>query len=219
MTLLLQTAQGAQSGADNIRDWISAVGTLLAAGVALTAFLWSLRGRRERQWAEISRQARRVVVWVETVRRQGPHAAPGMGITWPALAVIIQNNSEEPVHDCVVRIDIAVEHWGEAGTDHFILRRQIVPPGRTEIDDQGLSRRDQSQLPVIWFTDSANVRWMRDHTGQLARELTPPEIDRSLKPRWRRALPVLQRWAAELNPRFQRRRRDLKRFLAARQKR
>jgi hypothetical protein len=72
---------------------------------------------------------------------------------------------------------------------------------------------------VIWFTDSANVRWMRSHTGRLAREMSAPEVDRALKSRWQRMLLVLRRWAAEANPRFQQRRRNLKRFLAGRQAR
>jgi hypothetical protein len=219
VVLLPQTVQTTQSAWDNARDWVSALGSLGAALFAAIAFFWSLRGRRDRAWAELSHQARRVAVWVDTVKRQGPHASPGAGITWPVPAVIIQNNSEEPVHDCVVRIDIAREHQEEAGLNHFVLRRQIVPPGRTEIDDLGIARRDQSRLPVIWFTDSANVRWMRSHTGRLAREMSAPEVDRALKSRWQRMLLVLRRWAAEANPRFQQRRRNLKRFLAGRQAR
>jgi len=98
--------------------------------------------------------------------------------------VIIQNNSEEPVHDCLIRIDLARKHWEAAGHRQFLLRRQIVPPGRTEIQDLGLARRDQSGLPVMWFTDSANVRWTRSHTGKLARI-----VDRgSRQVGWRRVL-------------------------------
>ncbi len=146
--VLLQTAQAAPSGWDNLRDWVSALGSLSAALVAAVAFLWSLRGR------------------------------------WPSLAVIIQNNSEEPVHDCLIRIDLARKHWEAAGHRQFLLRRQIVPPGRTEIQDLGLARRDQSGLPVMWFTDSANVRWTRSHTGKLARI-----VDRgSRQVGWRRVL-------------------------------
>jgi hypothetical protein len=141
VVLLPQTVQTTQSAWDNARDWVSALGSLGAALFAAIAFFWSLRGRRDRAWAELSHQARRVAVWVDTVKRQGPHASPGAGITWPVPAVIIQNNSEEPVHDCVVRIDIAREHQEEAGLNHFVLRRQIVPPGRTEIDDLGIARR------------------------------------------------------------------------------
>jgi len=96
VVLLLQTTQAAQSGWDNLRDWISALGSLGAALLAAVAFLWGLRGRRDRAWAELSHQARRVVAWVETIKRQGPLTSPAR---WPFLAVIIQNNSEEPIHD------------------------------------------------------------------------------------------------------------------------
>lgn len=39
-----QTTQVAPSGWDNLRDWISAVGSLAAAVVAAVAFLWGCGG-------------------------------------------------------------------------------------------------------------------------------------------------------------------------------
>jgi hypothetical protein len=182
--LLLQTTQAAPSGWDNLRDWISAVGSLAAAVVATVAFLWSLRGRRDRAWAELSHQARRVVAWVEWVMVQGPHRPAGALAHGPA--VVIQNNSEEPIHDCVIRVAIASEHWVEVGSPEVVERRRIVPPGRTEIALRGLHRRDQSQLPALWFTDSAGLRWTRSHAGKLARV-----VDRDSMhgvSRWRRVL-------------------------------
>lgn len=145
-----------------------------------------LRGRRERAWAELSHQARRVVAWVETVPQETAYLVPGGPSTWPSPSVIVQNNSEEPVHDCLIRIDLAREHWEAAGHRQFVLRRQIVPPGRTEIQDLGLARRDQSRLPVMWFTDSANLRWTRGHTGKLARVVDRGGM-RGVS-RWRRVL-------------------------------
>jgi hypothetical protein len=51
----------------------------------------------------------------------------------------------------------------------------------------GLARRDQSRLPVIWFTDSANVRWTRSHTGKLAR-VVDRDNQRAVSG-WQRVLP------------------------------
>jgi hypothetical protein len=186
----VQTLQTAPSGWDNLRDWSSALGSLSAAVVATVAFLWSLRGRQDRAWAELSHQARRVVAWVETIK-QPPLSSPR---TWPSLGVIIQNNSEEPIHDCVIRIDIAPEHWNAAGHRHFVMQRQIVAPGRTEIPDLGLGRRDQSRLPVMWFTDSAGLRWTLSHTGRLARVVD--RDDQRAVSGWRRVLPWRRHLAA-----------------------
>lgn len=100
-----QTTRAAPSGWDNLRDWTSAVGSLAAAVVATVAFLWGLRGRHERAWAGLSHQARRVVAWVETVPQETAYLVSGGPSTWPSPAVIVQNNSEELIHDCLIRID------------------------------------------------------------------------------------------------------------------
>lgn len=123
-----------------------------------------------------------MVAWIETVKGQAvvsvssPNSTPFT--TQPLLAVVIQNNSEEPVHDCVTRVDIARQHWEEGGSRQLVHPRQIVPPGRTEIPMPGLVRRDPSKLPAIWFTDSAGYRWIRDFAGDLV--LLPDRADTKL---------------------------------------
>jgi hypothetical protein len=90
MVLLLQTTQAAPSGWDSLRDWVSALGSLSAALIAAVAFLWGLRRRRDRVWAELSHQARRVVAWADTTTQQLPHSPPGDPIVLSSKTLVIQ---------------------------------------------------------------------------------------------------------------------------------
>jgi hypothetical protein len=101
--------------------------------------------------------------------------------------VVVQNNSEEPIHDCVLTVNVAREHWEEVGSRQLVEPRQILPPGRTEVPISGLIRRNQSQLPTMQFTDSAGLRWTLSHTGKLARvvDLDDPRAVSG----WHRVLP------------------------------
>jgi hypothetical protein len=165
--LLLQAAQPPQSGWDTVRDWVSAVGSLGAALVAAIAFVWGLRGRRARAWAELSHPARRTVAWFETVSRPGQHSASGAVAAFPTPVAVVQNTSEEPIYDCYLSVNIDRQYWEEVGWCRRVEHQAMIPPGRTKIPMKGLNRRRQSQqLPAMVFTDSAGVLWSRGVAGK-----------------------------------------------------
>lgn len=170
MVLLLQTTQAAPSAWDNLRDWISAVGSLSAALVATVAFLWGLRGRRERAWAELTSQARRIVAFPDLVPSAttfGGTRARGGGAEETA-AVTIRNTSDEPVYDCRVTATLRSEIRSSGGHDTFSLLFPIVPPGSTTLKVPGAPAENWRMARIdIFFVDSANVWWFRGEDGRL----------------------------------------------------
>jgi hypothetical protein len=172
VVLLLQTVQAAPSGWDNLRDWISAVGSLAAAVVAAVAFLWGLRGRRERAWAELTSQARRIVAFPDTAPTStafgGVRSRGGGGAE--TAAVTVRNTSDEPVYDCRIGIRLRNEARPSGGEDALSLLLPIVPPGSTTLNVSGAPVDNWRMAKIhIFFVDSANVWWFRDENGRLDR--------------------------------------------------
>ncbi len=156
MVLLLQTTQAAPSGWDNLRDWISASGSLSAAIVATVAFLWGLRGRRERAWAQLTSQARRIVAFPD----MEPSSATFGGTRGDTPAVTVRNTSDEPVYDCRVQTTLRSETRSSGGHDVFSLLFPVVPPGSTTLKVPGAPAVNWRMARIdMFFVDSANVWW------------------------------------------------------------
>lgn len=189
--LLLQTSHGAQSSWDSARDWISALGSLGAALFAAVAFFWSLRGRRERAWIAASRQASRVVAWLDIDRREmrffGEETARVLGIR-DAHVVCIQNSSDEPVFDCKVTVNLHADDRKALGTPRLEASRKVVPPGQAMVEMPELATcKHRPELPMLQFTDGANTQWLRSSTGRLAMVLANPAKNEELIiPGWQR---------------------------------
>lgn len=190
MVLLLQAAQVVQdagSGWDAAREWISTIGSLGAALVAVLAFILSFLGRRERAWAELTHQASRMAAWVDVVE-VAPGDGHNVGGRWEDAAVLIHNGSDQPVTECIVTVDLDPDARRlTPASNPLRIRRAVVAPGRTTIREEALPLEGWHKARVfVQFTDTREVRWVRSHAGRLVRVAGP---ERPAPPTgWRRLL-------------------------------
>lgn len=159
-------------------DWITAVGTGLAAIGTVGAFIAALvqikrereaRKRLEREAEQRDRRARaeRMSAWPYTDRR--------------STEILLSNPSEQPVYRAVASLVMIQGDGPGSGKElephHAGYRATLalIPPGewRTTVDVgwDGLSGRPDVELA---FTDRAGVHWVRCADGSLVEISRPP---------------------------------------------
>lgn len=159
----------------NVVDWLSAVGTVAAAVIALVVGLFSwaasrqaqkvsnaafahsqreskdLRDERRRESQnQESAQARKVAAWLSPDAKQ-------------EYCVMVQNGSDQPIWE------IELTHWSLGGST--FAQFPVLPPGNTrEIKVEKTVRErfpvESAEVPIeevvsIWFRDNAGVKWSR----------------------------------------------------------
>jgi hypothetical protein len=158
-----------------VPDWLAAIGTLAAFGVALRLLAKELAARREQEEDRRSSQARLVSAWPTDPQVEGGRLR---------VTVVVKNGSDEPVyqvHAVLVPPDSPWAEDPEAGAGQVPaaeIGRMMLPPGQKE---EGRFPMIMSILhtgigpgPVgISFTDAAGRRWKRYPDGRLV-ELNRP---------------------------------------------
>jgi hypothetical protein len=136
-----------------IPDWLAAVGTVGALGVALVLLAKELRARREAIEDRVREHARYVAAWLG----EQPSSSPGL--------LAVHNGGQEPAYECIVK-------WTHSGYDEppQLAAFAVLPPGET-MHATVTPPAFMSLLPplTIFFTDARGIRWRRDPGGQLAR--------------------------------------------------
>ena len=150
-----------------ITDWLTAVGTVGAFGVAL--YLLSLQ-MRDRHDERVSGQARLVAAWIDDWIDERQKDDPQH--TFLRAIIVIQNDSSEPIYRVVVRLGVGVR-----GT--FVRSPGVIGPreGR-ELSILLPAPPRGDPAPDVLFTDRAGVSWIRNgHTGKLSRAKIGDIID------------------------------------------
>jgi hypothetical protein len=197
-----------QMASTSIPDWLTAVGTIVAAlGTVgtLIAALWQIsrerkaRQRLERQAEQRVRraQAEHISAWVAS---SAPWVAPAAPASVPEQSVgeelgptriALLNRSEEPVYQAVASV-VFVQGAGprtakEARYEHRATLT-VIPPGRYYTDVAPFPYVMAARPGVeLAFTDHAGVHWVRAANGDLTQVDAAPvdhyELDRPLD--WR----------------------------------
>jgi hypothetical protein len=145
-----------------VPDWLAAIGTLAAFGVALRLLAKELAVRREQEEDRRRNQARLVAAWV-TLKE--------VSETEVRYSVVVRNGSDEPVFDglCVVVPSATAFEWE--------VRWLILPPHETKEDDLRLPEKLWRSLwdaaIELSFTDAAGRRWIRYPDGRLVERDRP----------------------------------------------
>ena len=136
-----------------VPDWLAAVGTVGALGVALVLLAKELRARREASEDRVREHARYVAAWLD----EPPSSSPAL--------LLLHNGGQEPAYECIVK-------WTQGGYDEpqQLAAFAVLPPGET-LGAPVTTPAFMSLLPplTIFFTDARGIRWQRDPGGQLAR--------------------------------------------------
>jgi hypothetical protein len=142
-----------------ITDWLTAVGTVGAFGVAL--YLLSVQ-MRDRHDEHVRGQARLVAAWIDEIREELQEDTQ-QSIFWKAN-VVVQNDSNEPVYHVVVRLPVGVR-----GT--FVRGLGVIGPREGRELSFLIPGFLKSELaPDVLFFDKAGVTWIRNgQTGKLSR--------------------------------------------------
>ena len=142
-----------------ITDWLTAIGTVGAFGVALYLLSIQIRDRHDER---VRGQARLVAAWIDELHEE-PQNDAQQPTLWKAN-VVIQNDSSEPVYHVVVRLPAGVR-----GT--FVRGVGIIGPHEGREFSFLIPGFLKSELaPDVLFFDKAGVTWIRKgQTGKLAR--------------------------------------------------
>ena len=156
----------------NVPEWLAAVGTLGAFGVALWLLGRQLATYRASEDDRKLRDARRVATWWEEFRDPNSNFK---------VRANVRNAGESPIYDTAVFLGPAVGTEGRPPPDKVTLHFGTVAPGNTSTiaieasmveldietevsDEDGFFRG--GWIEVV-FTDSAGRYWRRDRKGQL----------------------------------------------------
>lgn len=167
-----------------VPDWLAAAGTSFATIVAAVAVNREVQRRRAEQVAEFSRQARRVLCWLDIAEVDDQHLPPYVRAV-PRLAVIIHNGSGEPVFDCRAHVEVdpdVLAEMKDVGRRRLAFGESIIPPGDMKhILALPPGVRSSSRVLMV-FTDANGTRWQRGSDGRL-RQLVDPLGQASVAPR------------------------------------
>jgi len=141
-----------------ITDWLTAVGTVGAFGVALYLLSVQMRDRHDER---VRSQARLVAAWLDELRYE-PHE-DGQQPEFSRAIVIVQNESNEPIYRVVIRIGLGV-------SGSFVRHPDVLGPHEGRILSILLPGSLRAEpAPDVMFFDRAGVTWIRDgHTGKLS---------------------------------------------------
>src|SRR5258708_2957758 len=87
-----------------ITDWLTAVGTVGAFGVALYLLSSQMWDRRNEQ---ICGQAYSVATWIDELRPPEPQKDAQQGEFWK-VTIVVQNSSDWPVYNVSIRLPVGV---------------------------------------------------------------------------------------------------------------
>jgi hypothetical protein len=159
--------------ASSVTDWVSAVGSLIAALGALGAFViaaWvltpQLREYRAQQKERETRQARLVSAW--PMRRQTQ--AEGR-------VLVIRNSSDQPIYRCLLWLITPSKPRGSVENPPFALRPSAWTTVLAPHDDFRYELRDTRDSPrprhrptvELVFQDDNGLSWWRGQDGRLKR--------------------------------------------------
>lgn len=142
----------------SITDWLTAVGTVGAFGVALYLLSVQMRDRHDER---VRGQARLVAAWIDELRTEPQEDAQQRSFL--RATVIVQNESSEPVYHVVVRLQAGVR-----GT--FVRSPGVIGPRESRELSIFLPGYPRGELaPDVLFYDKAGVTWIRNgHNGKLS---------------------------------------------------
>lgn len=152
----------------DIPSWVAAVGTVGAFAVSLWLLYLTVADRAEERSYKRSEQARRIHIAT-------PWAASASGekFNWlnATYMVNLTNNSDEPIHDVMLRLDVTpAEHISVNYPTYNEQRRPSLAAG--EFIEVVLTTRQQwlqgadealqvTPLASATFTDGASITWTR----------------------------------------------------------
>jgi len=112
-------------------DWIAAIGTSVAAIIAVAVLGREIRAKTRRGLGQSSATRPAGAVLARRGRGRG-HALHAGGTTHRTLAVIVRNGSEEPVLDCNAYVDVdpaMLVELADTGRRRLAFTEPIIPPG------------------------------------------------------------------------------------------
>jgi hypothetical protein len=172
-------------------DWLAALGTVGAFFAGLRLLRKELDARLDEVEDRRQAQARLVVAWTDIEQVKGMLGPPAAAPSYE-FALIVKNNSEEPVYD--VRITMVSEDSPFADDPEAARREDgtleagalegrfsMVPPGERIRNAIPLDVAPSPYPPCsLSFTDAQERRWKRYPNGRLQ---GPPEVRQSVKDR------------------------------------
>jgi hypothetical protein len=153
----------------SVPDWLAALGTVAAFGVALRLLAKELAARREAEEDRRREQARSIGAWPTAPVPEHPRAANQV------FTVILRNGSQEPVYNVQAVMkhpDLSSDEVRRAGWSTWQLTLGILPPGENFTK---LRLVPYQPGPIeLSFTDAQGRRWTRHTDGRLLGEADPP---------------------------------------------
>jgi hypothetical protein len=166
-------------------EWLAAIGTLLAFGVAFWLLRKELAVRRESVEDRRQAQASLVAAWVSEPSRQIERD----GRTKLVYQLVTRNGSGQPIYNVQVRM-LLPEGFKLTSPDEIFLpqlpqfRYEVLPPKYTKpelltsIQPERLRHWLMPKPVEITFADAQGYKWRRDPTGKIHLLGEPPVMRR-----------------------------------------
>lgn len=161
----------------DVPTWVAAVGTMGAFAASLWLLYLTVADRAEQRAFKRSEQARRIHVATPWAASASAEKFNWLSATY---MVNLTNNSDEPIHDVLLRLEVVPsEHVSVNYASFNEVHRPSLAAG--EFVELTLPTRQQwpqgadealqvTPLASVTFTDGANIKWTRG-TDQRLREV------------------------------------------------
>lgn len=159
--------------AEAVPNWLAAVGTISATGVAVW-LAWGERRRADaaederddlRAWRE-TETSRKVVGWLDWVEgEQTSLSGSPIGGHWQ---ITVANGSDDPIRTVIAN----AAHYDGKTDNKDLVGFWTAIPGRDKVVDrvtETLGNFDEPPTVTIQFTDARNRTWERHEYGDLKR--------------------------------------------------
>ncbi|WP_193072629.1 hypothetical protein [Brevibacterium sp. FME37] len=150
----------------NAADWLSAIGTISAAIIALGLALlglWREHLSRAMKEAEAKREMARVYCWAERAEASEGHSL-----------VFVKNETDYPVHGLVYQTTTdAALGWDRLGRSQG--GTLSIPPRAVVTERLKFGVPAENVYVSMAFTDASGYAWTRHWNGQLTPGLVAPD--------------------------------------------